>query len=206
MNCQRTIARIDFGWRGSFVLRLPHIPCLLVSPASYRYVAVVLYGGGNSSCHAPGNSCRSLVLALAAQAGAETPEGKVVGVRDGDDVVLLVGKTQHRIRLAGIDAPELGQTFGRRAKQTLSDLAFGKTARAEVSGRGRYGRLIGTVHIGDQNVNQQLVAGGWAWHFKRYSDDKTLARPEAEARQAKRGLWADPDPVPPWEWRRRKRR
>jgi len=117
-----------------------------------------------------------------------------IGVRDGDDVVLLVAKSQYRIRLAGIDAPELQQAFGSRAKQALSKLAFGKTARAEISARDRYRRRIGTVCVGDVNVNESMVANGWAWHFKRYSTDEKLAKLETEARRAKRGLWVAPDP------------
>lgn len=106
------------------------------------------------------------------------------------------------MRLEGIDAPEPGQPFAQNSKQALSDLVLGKEIR--VAGRefDDYGRLVARVFVGSQDTNLALVLGGWAWHYKRHSRDPTLARAEIAARSAKRGLWADPSPTAPWDFRR----
>jgi endonuclease YncB( thermonuclease family) len=105
--------------------------------------------------------------------------------------------------LHGIDAPEKGQAFGQRAKQFTSSLAFGKTVVVRVRGRDRYGRAIGDVFLpDDRNLSQEVVRAGYAWRYRKYSADQGLAVLEAEARTTRRGLWADPHPQPPWEWRK----
>lgn len=128
--------------------------------------------------------------------------GKVVGVHDGDNLTLLVERTQHRIRLNGIDAPERGQPWNQRARQALADLCFGRQVEVVVRGTDRYGRELGDVYVGGLFVNAEMVRIGLAWHYIQYSHDEGLAALENEAKQAKRGLWADPSPVPPWEYRR----
>ncbi len=139
----------------------------------------------------------------------ETLTGQVVSITDGDTLTVLVDKTQHKIRLYGIDAPERGQPFGTKARQLAGILAFGRIARVEVMDYDRYGRLVGVVTVpGDKRplvLNHELVRAGLAWHYRKYAPkDKTLAKLEAEARKAKRGLWADPTPTPPWECRQRR--
>ena len=106
-----------------------------------------------------------------------------------------------KVRLAGIDAPELGQAFGQAAKQRISELAFSRAVEIIISGTDRYGRTLGRVEIDGQDVNRQMIADGLAWHYTRYSKAEPLAAAEREARAAGRGLWADREPVPPWEWR-----
>lgn len=130
--------------------------------------------------------------------------GKVVAVKDGDTFeVLMDGKAQV-VRLAHVDCPELGQAYGRAAKRFASDLCFGEMVLVqETDDRDRWGRMIAVVYLLDSTeVNRELVRAGYAWHFKRYSKDEGYARLEEEARTAKRGLWADPDAIPPWEWRK----
>jgi endonuclease YncB( thermonuclease family) len=105
------------------------------------------------------------------------------------------------VRLHGIDAPELGQPFGRVARDRLAELVKGKTITVTTHGKDRYGRTIGSVAIEHDDVGHRLVAEGLAWHYTRYSKDAGLAAAERDARAARRGLWADRDPVPPWEWR-----
>jgi micrococcal nuclease len=147
-----------------------------------------------------------LALLLApADAPDVTLTGKVVGVTDGDTLTLLVEKTQYKIRLSGIDAPESRQPFGSRAKQSLSGKVFGKTVRVLSEGQDKYGRTLGTVEVDGRNVNVEMVKEGFAWHYKQYSKSKTLAAAEVEARKAKAGLWADPNPIPPWEWRHKEK-
>ena len=107
---------------------------------------------------------------------ADDFQGKVVGVADGDIVTVLRGKEQVKVRLDGIDAPEKKQSFGTKSKDALAGLVFGKTVTVQSKGTDRYGRTLGVISVGDTNVNQKLVAGGWAWHYKQYSSDQTLAR------------------------------
>lgn len=131
--------------------------------------------------------------------------GRVVAVVDGDTLTVLTSeKKQVRIRLAGIDTPEHDQPYGSRAKQALSALAFSKDVRVTVVDYDRYGRAVGRVHVGETDVNAQLVREGAAWVFTRYNDDPKLVTIEADARAAKRGLWALPESqrIPPWEWRK----
>lgn len=131
--------------------------------------------------------------------------GKVVGVTDGDTITVLHDRLGEGIRLHGIDCPEKGQAFGQRAKQFTSELAFGKDITVKVYDVDKYGRTIGDVILPDgRNLNQELVRAGMCWWYRKYApDDEILAQLEASAREAKSGLWVDPNPVPPWEWRRR---
>jgi endonuclease YncB( thermonuclease family) len=134
---------------------------------------------------------------------ADSAQGEVVGVHDGDTCTLLVGKDEYKIRLEGIDTPELGQAFGKNAKQALSNYVFGKEVTARISGQDRYQRYLGTLLVDGQNVNLQLVKDGCAWHYKDYSSDEALAAAETAARSAGLGLWQDAAAVAPWQWRRK---
>ena len=147
-----------------------------------------------------------LLLLFTLSAQAEALEGKVVKIADGDTLTLLTPSNQQvKIRLAGIDTPEKKQPFGNKAKQALSNLAFQKQALVEIETKDRYGRTIGVVFVDGLNVNAELVKQGMAWVYRKYTDDKRLYALESEAKQAKRGLWLDKKPIPPWEWRRGKR-
>ena len=142
---------------------------------------------------------------VATSALAETFSGKVVGVVDGDTIDVLHAGRAERVRLIGIDCPEKRQAFGQRAKQATSDLAFGTVVTVAAPRRDRYGRLLGDVMLPDgTNLNRELVRRGMAWWYRKYSTDRRLEATEAAARQARRGLWADANPIPPWEWRRRR--
>lgn len=134
---------------------------------------------------------------------AAPPEAaRVVAVIDGDTLTVLdAANTQHRIRLAGIDAPERGQPFGTKARERLAALTMGKTVAVHSQGQDRYSRTLAGIEVDGRDVGRQLVADGLAWHYTRYSDDAGLAAAEREARAARRGLWGDREPVPPWEWR-----
>ena len=130
--------------------------------------------------------------------------GKVVGVLDGDTIEVLHNNQPERIRLHGIDCPEKGQAFGQRAKQATSALIFGKEVRLGIHGKDKYGRTIADVLLPEgTNVNQQLVREGWCWWYREYAPkDLALEQSEQEAKEAKRGLWSEADPVPPWLYRR----
>lgn len=133
--------------------------------------------------------------------------GKVVGVTDGDTItVLSEQKEQYRIRLFGIDSPESNQAFGSRAKQFTSEQCFGKTVTLRDKGKDRYGRTIGEVILpGATNLNLAILRNGFAWWYREYAPkEKEYESAEAEAKTAKRGLWADNNPVAPWDFRRGK--
>ncbi len=130
----------------------------------------------------------------------------VIGISDGDTLTVLHEQQQIKVRLAEIDAPEKAQAFGARAKQSLSDLCFGKQAEIIPQARDRYGRTVARVRCDGIDANAEQVRRGMAWVFDRYVTDRSLYAEQNEARTARRGLWAaDSDPVPPWEWRRMKR-
>ena len=145
-----------------------------------------------------------LLIVTGLPVSAETLTGQVVGVHDGDTLTLRVAGNQPvKVRLAGMDAPELKQPYGQQAKQALSALVFGKSARVESSGPDKYGRTLGTVFVGTVNVNAELVKRGAAWVYRAYPFPPELEALEAQAQAAKRGLWAlQPDQrCPPWNWR-----
>jgi endonuclease YncB( thermonuclease family) len=147
----------------------------------------------------------ALVLCLVGDAIAET--GKVVGVHDGDSITVLAsGNEQIKVRLEGIDAPELKQPFSQSAKEALSSLVFGKAVNFERLKKDRYGRTIAVIFVGQTKVNLELVKQGFAWRYDAYSQDPVLLDAQNSAKAAKRGLRADPSPVPPWEWRASKKK
>ena len=135
--------------------------------------------------------------------------GRVVGVSDGDTITVLAeGNKPVKVRFNGVDCPESAQPFGSVAKQFTSKAVFGKSVRVRVTDTDRYGRTVGDVFDpAGSNLNQALVRNGYAWWYRRYApNDRTLQTLEAEARAAKRGLWAEAKTaVAPWEWRRGKR-
>jgi endonuclease YncB( thermonuclease family) len=142
---------------------------------------------------------------LATSLSAATLTGRVVKIADGDTLTILIGKKQERIRLSDIDTPERKQPYGTRAKQALTELTFGKLITVLTTKRDRYGRIIGHITVDGVDVNAELVRLGFAWVYRRYSDDPELLRLEGIARTQRLGLWADENPIPPWEWRRGRR-
>lgn len=158
-------------------------------------------------------------LAFALPSSAEILRGKVVHAADGDTVTVLDAQhVQHRIRLAGIDAPEKGgQAFGQRAKESLAAQVAGKQVEVVWDKRDRYGRIIGKVLVAPDactgacrktDAGLRQIEAGMAWHYKQYAaeqlpkDRARYAAEEENARAKRLGLWADPHPTPPWEWRR----
>jgi len=128
-----------------------------------------------------------------------------VAVHDGDTITVLRGSQQVKIRLEGIDCPELGQDFGTRAKQFMSSLVFGKTVTVVVKYLDKNGRSVSRVRVKGTDASRAVVEAGFAWHYRRFSSDESLAEAERQARRVKKGLWSHPNPVPPWIWRQRKR-
>lgn len=158
------------------------------------------------------------LLALAFGIHAESISGRVVGVSDGDTITVLDDNhAQHKVRLAGIDAPEKSQPFGNRSKESLSDLVFNKPVRVEFTKHDRYGRIVGKVWVQPQScptcpmtldAGHAQITMGMAWWFRKYANEQSPADQgayefsETEARAKRVGLWRDSDPVPPWEFRR----
>jgi endonuclease YncB( thermonuclease family) len=172
----------------------------------------------------PAIAARLLILAVAlllpptAGTAAEL-YGQVIAITDGDSLTLLVGsRTQLKIRLAGIDAPELRQPYGTRSKQHLAALAHGRSARVSSTKRDRWGRTVGRVLINEcerpdcphtVDVALEQLRAGLAWHYRQYEREQapgeraSYAAVEAAARARRQGLWRDSAPVAPWAYRRR---
>lgn len=135
-------------------------------------------------------------------------EGRIVGISDGDTVkVLTPENTQYVIRLAGIDAPERAQDFGKKSKEYLSSLIFGQDVRINAMKIDKYGRTLGQIYVGEKDINLEIIKVGLAWHSKKYEveqaekDRKLYADAEIQARKQKLGIWTMPHPIPPWEYR-----
>ncbi len=158
----------------------------------------------------------SCTLAVTAFSTPSEVTGRVVFVEDADTVVLLVdGRSQMKIRLSSIDAPEkshtshetgrIGQPYSENSKTYLASLIKGKTVTANCFEADRYGRDVCEIFLDAKSVNQALVRDGWAWANMaangRYLRDKSLPALEAAARSSHIGLWAGANPVPPWQWR-----
>lgn len=142
-------------------------------------------------------------LFVAAFAAAEFT-GRVVRIADGDTVtVLTTDQQQVKVRLSQIDAPERSQPFGNRSRQSLAALVFDKTVRVVIEDTDRYGRTVGRLHADNLDINAEQVRRGMAWVYRQYSDDPALLELEQQARNARRGLWKDPSPIPPWQYRRK---
>ena len=127
--------------------------------------------------------------------------GKVVSIHDGDTITVLQNKQQIKVRLFGIDAPELKQPYGKKSKQFLASLIAGQVVEVEPKGKDRYKRTLGIIHHKGQDINAQMVLNGYAWAYVKYS--KIYVDQESLARENKHGLWQSSNPTPPWEWRKR---
>ncbi len=151
-----------------------------------------------------------LILVLAARASSAKSRsaivGQVVKIADGDTLTVLDrAHVQHKIRLAGIDAPEKAQAFGTQARNALAAKVFRQGVRVEVTDTDRYGREVGRVFCSCHFINAELVREGFAWRYPQFDKTGEFATAEAAARRNRRGLWADRNPVPPWDFRKAKR-
>lgn len=143
--------------------------------------------------------------------------GTVLRVPDGDTIVLEdEARQEHTVRLEGISAPEPKQRFGDKATEALADLVTDKKVRVEWTKKDPYGRIVGDVYLpngaseGDESVdlwvNRKLIEDGCAWHFAAFDHRQSLAQAEVQARAEKKGLWDDPQPEAPWDFRKRDRK
>lgn len=181
--------------------------------ANFRPALYPAYGAHRNGLRSVGNSMGAqsltryllaVAFALASLAAYADFTGKVVAVADGDTITVLRDKEQVKIRLVEIDAPEKKQPFGNKSKQSLSDLCFNKTATLADKGKDRYGRTLARVRCDGVDANAEQVRRGMAWVYRKYTPkNSSLYAVESEAKAARRGLWADAAPMPPWDWRRR---
>ena len=147
---------------------------------------------------------RNAATAVPRDRAAAQLQLRVVGVHDGDTLTgLSAGNEQVKVRLDAIDAPELGQPFGQAAKKALSGKVFGRQVIVHRKTTDRYGRAIGHVLLDGRDVNLEMLEEGMAWHYKHFDHNARMAAAETAARAAGKGLWAEPQPVAPWEWRQR---
>jgi len=135
-------------------------------------------------------------------------EGKVVSILDGDTIIVLdTNNETFKVRLASIDAPENSQPFGQQAKQKLSSLIFDRNVSVKWKVRDRYERILGKVENNGQDICLKMIETGYAWHYKRFqqsqqpSDRNSYTEAENRSRQQQIGLWKDPNPIPPWDYR-----
>lgn len=148
------------------------------------------------------------ILGLPLSVIAATLQGRAIAIADGDTVTILDGSNiQWKIRLAGIDAPEKKQAFGQKSKRYLSKLIYNKLVQVKYIKRDRYGRVLGKILVNGIDANLEQINAGMAWHYKQYAKDQHVsdrfeyAQAEERARVELKGLWADSNPTPPWEWR-----
>lgn len=147
-----------------------------------------------------------LFLLVAPCASRADFTGRVVKVSDGDTLTVLFEQKEIKVRLDSIDAPELKQPYGRRAQESLAELCAARTARVVERGRDRYGRTVGRIACDGIDANSEQVRRGMAWVFERYAprsspNSAPLYGLQDAARSSRRGLWADPQPTAPWDWR-----
>lgn len=152
------------------------------------------------------------IMAASCGAGAEILSGKVVAVADGDTVTVRDARMQtHKIRLAGIDAPERSQPYGQVSRRSLSDQVLGQEVRIDADKTDRYARRVGKIELQGRDVNLEQLRRGLAWHYKKYEQEQSpqdravYADAEQQARTARLGLWRDPHAQAPWEYRRQAR-
>ena len=151
-----------------------------------------------------------LIFSVCTASASKIIQGKVVSVADGDTITVLdAEKTQHKIRLQGIDAPEKAQAFGAKSKQALYEMVHGKTVQVSFEKSDKYGRILGKVLLDGQDICHQQIKAGLAWHYKKYQNQQPLvdrdaySASETAAKNEKLGLWSDPRPLAPWDFRKR---
>jgi endonuclease YncB( thermonuclease family) len=192
---------------------LHFIHCKDCEMAAFRYkmalLAVILFALATSNAFAGGKAHVEGQFSFPFPSkkpakDTRTWSGLVVGVSDGDRIMVLHKGKGEKIRLYGIDAPDIGQAFGQRAKQFTFDTVYGKTIKVETRGKDRYSLTIGIVMVNGESLNESLIQNGLAWVYQKYCKAafcENWLGLEIVARYDKIGLWSDPNPIPPWEFR-----
>jgi endonuclease YncB( thermonuclease family) len=154
----------------------------------------------------------AVLTVLLTAAPASAFDGRVVTVNDGDTVAVIDAQNiKHRVRIAGIDAPEKNQPFGPAATESLARLTLGQRVEARCHKRDRYGREVCEVFAAGRDVGLEQLQSGLAWWYREYAREQppderaSYEAAETAARSAHRGLWRDEHPTPPWAWRKQMR-
>lgn len=152
------------------------------------------------------------LIVLSTLCQADVISGRVIRVADGDTITVLdASKVQHKVRLAGIDAPEKAQAYGQKSRESLEELVAGRNIIVETHKKDHYGRHVGNVLVNGRDMNIEQIRRGMAWFYREYAHEQPAAdrqnydRAGAEAREFRKGLWADRNPSPPWAFRRQSR-
>ncbi|EMR04778.1 thermonuclease family protein [Cesiribacter andamanensis] len=147
----------------------------------------------------------SLFFLLLSLEGFAQVKGTLGLVIDGDSFYMVQDNGRRiRIRLSGIDSPEDDQAYSQEAKAYLISLLEGKEILMTPNGSDKLGRPVAVISVEGKNIAEEMVRSGFAWHYKKYSNDPVLDQLEAEARAEKRGLWKDPAPIAPWIYKKAK--
>lgn len=130
--------------------------------------------------------------------------GKVIHISDGDTVHILTHeKEKYKIRLNDIDAPENKQDFGNKSKENLKKYIYNKNVSVIYNNKDKYGRILGTIYLNNQDINLQQIKDGFAWVYRKYSKNHFYYKAEKEAQNTKKGLWQDKNPIAPWIYRKK---
>jgi endonuclease YncB( thermonuclease family) len=165
--------------------------------------------GCNFQARGPALAAFFVLLLASTTLGQEAiVSARIVGITDGDIVKALLASNQLlRVRLSWIDAPEKSQAFGQRSKQHLSELMFDREVELHTHGQDRYGRTLAVIYVNGIDANLEQVRSGMAWCYTRYLSEAgadlqaSYRQAETEGWEQQRGLWSEPDPIPPWEYR-----
>jgi endonuclease YncB( thermonuclease family) len=144
-----------------------------------------------------------LILFLNINGFSQKYEGTIIRVIDGDTYIFLTSTGSFTVRMLAIDAPERDQPFSRESSEFLSQY-LNQQAVTRVNGTDKDERSVGTLYVNGRNINLLSIKAGYAWHYKRYSDDKEYAAAEEYAQRNKLKIWSLPNPIPPWSWRQRR--
>ena len=163
-----------------------------------------------------------ITIGLLTSTQAAELKGKIISIADGDTATLLVLenkskllkplemekvniKTQYRIRLNDIDAPEKKQPFGNKSRDNLASYIAGEIITVKYKSKDKYGRILGTIYFENLDINLQQIKNGYAWVYKQYSKNQTYYQEEQKAKDLKKGLWIAKEPLAPWEYRKKRK-
>ena len=128
--------------------------------------------------------------------------GKSIKVDDGDTFIFLdKNNRQIKIRIEGIDAPEKGMPYARKSKEYLAGLLLNQDLVVVGKSYDQYKRMVAQISVGKQDVSAAMIASGYAWHYKKFNQEKKLSDLELKAKSQRLGLWQENSPMPPWKVR-----
>lgn len=177
-------------------------------------IFISYFGGGekyiDQAVMFVGNKISTLIIGDQYNTNVEAEKnrihGKVVHVSDGDTVTLKdEDGEKHKVRLNGIDAPEIGQDYGDESRDFVKQLALNKSASVEVIGVDQYDRVLGILYIGGINVNEELLSNGLAWQY-RFDKNSYYKQLVMDAKIKNLNIWSSSDPLDPYVWRKQNKR